>query len=121
MGVTGHLILAQASQQNDTGQFLAWIGALIVVVVLGTLVLLFVRRRMVGQAGEEPGGFSTMEEMRAMVARGEMSKDEYEQVRKAMIAKIKDQSPASPPATKREDGVSQEPPKDRETGPTPEQ
>ncbi|MFI4916557.1 MAG: hypothetical protein ACIAS6_08645 [Phycisphaerales bacterium JB060] len=120
MGLTGQFILAQASQQNDTGQFLAWVGALIVVVVLGTLALLFIRRRMVGQASDDPGGFSTMEEMRAMVARGEMSKDEYEQVRKAMIAKIKDQSAATPPATKREGGVFQGSPQDRETGSTPD-
>ncbi len=86
----GVAILAQANQDGgNTGQFLAWVGVLIVVVVIGTVVLLMVRRRMMDQSGEEPGGFTTMEHMRAMVARGEMSKEEYEQVRKAMITRIR--------------------------------
>lgn len=43
---------------------------------------------MMRQSGEGPAAFGTMEDMRAMVDRGEMSKEEFEQVRKAMIAKI---------------------------------
>ncbi len=87
MGVT---VLAQSGQnQGDMGQFLIWVGALIVAVVIGTIVLLVIRRKLSAQSAEDPGGFTTMEDMRAMVDRGEMSKEEYEQVRKAMIAKIR--------------------------------
>lgn len=87
MGVT--LLAQTGGSSGDTGQLLIWIGALIVAVVIGTVVLLMVRRHMVGQRSEDQGGFATMEEMRAMVGRGEMSKEEYEQVRKAMIAKVR--------------------------------
>lgn len=104
-------ILGQAASGGDTGRFLAWIGALIVVVVIGTVALLFVRRRMIGRSDTDQGGFSAMEEMRAMVARGEMSQEEFDQVRKAMIDKIK-ASKNQP-----EDGgrVSDAGPSDRET------
>lgn len=95
MDLSTPAILGQASSGGDTGQFLAWIGALIVAVVLGTIALLFIRRRMIGRADEDRNGFSTMEEMRAMVARGDMSQEEFEQVRKAMIDKMKaSQKPA---------------------------
>lgn len=87
MGVS---VLAQTGGSvGDTGQLLIWIGALIVVVVIGTVALLFVRRNMINQRGEDPGGFATMEDMRAMVDRGEMSREEYEKVREAMIAKVR--------------------------------
>lgn len=96
MGVAPRAMLAQAGQNGgDTGQLLIWVGALIVAVVIGTIVLLMVRRHMMRQSGEGATAFGTMEDMRAMVDRGEMSKEEYEQVRKAMIAKIK-QSQNSP-------------------------
>lgn len=89
MGVAVDVLLAQAGRSGgDMGQFLVWVGILIIVVVIGTIVLLLIRRKMETQRGEDPGGFTTMEDMRAMVDRGEMSKEEYEQVRKAMIEKI---------------------------------
>jgi len=92
----GITVLAQTGgSSGNTGQLLIWIGALVVAVVIGTVVLLMVRRNMVNNRGEESDGFATMEDMRAMVDRGEMSKEEYEQVREAMIAKVR-QSQNSP-------------------------
>ena len=113
MDLSTPAILGQAGSGGDTGQFLAWVGALIVAVVLGTIALLFVRRRMIGRADEDRSGFSTMEEMRAMVARGDMSQDEYEQVRKAMIDKIKTSQNLAGDAGR----VSEVDRQDRETGP----
>lgn len=89
MGVAVEAMLAQTGRSGgDMGQMLIWVGILIVAVVIGTIVLLLIRRKMDVQRGEDPGGFTTMEDMRAMVDRGEMSKQEFEQVREAMIAKI---------------------------------
>lgn len=91
MGLAKHLILGQTAPASggDTGRLLMWVGILIVVVMVGTVVLLMVRKRMMAADAQDRAGFSTMEEMRAMVARGEMTKEEYEQVRKAMIDKIR--------------------------------
>ncbi|UYV11610.1 MAG: hypothetical protein NCW75_09900 [Phycisphaera sp.] len=83
-------MLAQAGRGGgDMGQMLIWVGVLIVAVVIGTIILLMIRRWMENQRREDPGAFTTMEDMRAMVDRGEMSKEEYEQVREAMIAKVR--------------------------------
>ncbi|MEQ8317015.1 MAG: hypothetical protein RIE77_14165 [Phycisphaerales bacterium] len=116
MELSAPAILGQAASGGDTGQFLIWVGALIVAVVIGTVVLLIIRRRMIGRADEDRGGFSTMEEMRAMVARGEMSQEEFDQVRKAMIDKIKAAK------TEPQDGgrVSEAGPPDRETRTRPD-
>jgi uncharacterized membrane protein len=104
MGVT---TLAQGGPgQGDIGQFLIWVGALIVAVVIGTIVLLVIRRKLGQQTAEDPGGFTTMEDMRAMVDRGEMTREEYEKVREAMIAKIR-QSKDAPQAAKKQSGGNQ--------------
>ncbi len=113
MGLIAQAWLGQASGSGDTGQLLVWIGALIVAVVIGTVALLMIRRRMVGQRLEDRHAFSTMEEMRAMVDRGEMSQEEYEQVRKAMIARVKaEPKPTGTPSRGSEVGDA-----DRETDP----
>lgn len=102
MGVTHHAILGQTTQgSGDVGQLLLWIGILIVAVVIGTLVLLMIRRHLGGHRRDDTAAFSTMEEMRKMVDRGEMSQEEFEQVRKAMAERIR-QSPRAPEAPTRE-------------------
>lgn len=96
MGVAAAMILGQTTQGSGSiGQPLMWVGIMIVVVVIGTIVLMAVRRRMIGQRVEISATFGTMEDMRAMVARGDMSQEEYEQVRKAMIARVKQAQDAS--------------------------
>lgn len=77
---------------GDIGPYLLGVGILLVVVVLSTIVLLWVRRKMLESSNQGQTGFSTMEELRSMVDRGDMTKEEYEQVRKAMIDKIRSQS-----------------------------
>ncbi|MGD1917254.1 MAG: hypothetical protein ACFCBV_13855 [Phycisphaerales bacterium] len=86
-----YIVLAQAGRGSgqDLGQFLLWVGILIVVVVIGTLGLLMLRRRLGASGDQGHDGFSAMEQMRAMVERGEMSQEEFDQVRKSMAAKIR--------------------------------
>ncbi|MEQ8844041.1 MAG: hypothetical protein RIB58_04225 [Phycisphaerales bacterium] len=99
MGLSLDAIVAQSSPGSggDTGRFLAWVGILIAVVVVGTVFLVLLRKHVLTHRGEERSGFATLEEMRTLVARGEMSKEEYEQVRKAMIAKVR----SSPESTEK--------------------
>ena len=91
MGLIVEAMLAQSTPGTwgDLGRMLAWIGVLIVVVVFGTIALQILRKRANAYRTQADDGFSTMEELRSMVARGEMSKEEFEQVRKAMAAKIR--------------------------------
>lgn len=114
MGLAGVLSLGQTAPASggDTGRLLMWVGILIVVVMIGTIVLLMVRKRMMAVDAQDRAGFSTMEEMRAMVARGEMTQEEYEQVRKAMIEKIRqntgDPAKVQPGSHRGGDGSSDE-------------
>ncbi len=91
MELTASIVLAQAGggSGQDIGQFLVWVGVLIVIVVFGTIGLLLLRRRLGVSGDQGHDGFSEMEQMRAMVDRGEMSQEEFEQVRKSMVAKIR--------------------------------
>lgn len=79
---------------GDLGSYLLGVGILLVVVVVSTVVLLWVRRKMLDSSAQGFAGFSTMEELRTMVARGEMTKEEYEMVRKTMIDKVRQQTTA---------------------------
>jgi hypothetical protein len=66
---------------------LVWIGVLIVVAVVGGLVLVQVRKRVLGPGGKESAS-SAMEELRAMRASGAMSQAEYDATRKAMAKRF---------------------------------
>jgi len=98
MGLAAVPILAQAASGSgsDVGRILMWVGILIVIVVVGTIVLMTVRKRIMMGSAQGREGFSTMEDMRAMVARGEMTQEEYEKVRKAMIAKMRGTNGTTP-------------------------
>lgn len=97
MGLALLSILGQTTTGSwgDVRQVLVGVGILIAIVFVGTFVLLMFRKRMMAGSTQDQAGFSTMEEMRAMVARGEMTKEEYEQVRKAMIDKVRQAKEAS--------------------------
>jgi uncharacterized membrane protein len=102
MGVAISPFLGQTTQGGgDVGQLLMWVGILIVAVVIGTIVLLIIRRHMGANRSDETAAYSTMEQMRTMVDRGEMSQQEFEQVRKAMAERIR-RSQAAPEADPRE-------------------
>jgi hypothetical protein len=66
-----------------------WGAILIGVVVVGSVVIMLLRRRMnAGSSSVQEGGFS-LSELRAMRDRGEITSEEYEQTRANVIAKVK--------------------------------
>jgi len=89
------VLLAQS--WADTFRVLIWISVLIVFAVVGGLLVMALRRRVLEH--REPSGseMGTPESMREMVARGEMTREEYEQVRLAMVGKIRGQRAESAP------------------------
>lgn len=92
------LPLAQSS--TPTGQILLWVFVLIVVIVVGGLAVLELRRRLLSKdRGSMSAGL--MDEMRTMHARGELSDEEYDRVRKRMAARAAGRDPDEfAPATK---------------------
>ncbi len=73
---------------NSLGPVLLWLGVLIVVTLAGGAVLLWYRRRVLGEppAGEV-GSF--MDELRRAKDAGEISTVEFEAAKKQMVAKIR--------------------------------
>ncbi|MFG0307471.1 MAG: hypothetical protein ACF8Q5_14805 [Phycisphaerales bacterium JB040] len=83
---------AIAQGQTPTGQILLWVFVLIVVIVLGGLGVMALRRRLLSR-DDGAGASGLMDEMRAMHARGELSDEEYDRVRKRMAARAAGRDP----------------------------
>ena len=88
--------LAQSSQpaqalpargRGNTGSIFVWVAVLIAVIMVGGLLLMWLRRRMfMGDYMEQAGGL--MESLRKMRDTGQMSQEEYDAARKAMAARV---------------------------------
>jgi hypothetical protein len=89
--------LAKASQ----GEVLLWVGILVVVVVIGGLGILVLRRKLLAKDDGSAYGAGFLEELRAMHRRGEISTEEFEATKRAMTEKLKASLAAKPPATVR--------------------
>lgn len=83
--VTAQFVL---SATRET-QVLLWIGVLILVVVVGGIGAMLVRRRLLDKDAGAAGTAGFLDELRAMQRRGEISPEEFEATRKAMSAKIR--------------------------------
>lgn len=78
-------------QQLDMRGMLLAIGLMIGAIVLLSIVLLALRRRMLA-SGRDQEAMGLFEEIRRLHASGELTDDEYEQARQRMIARVKGES-----------------------------
>ena len=94
--------LAQFTEPGETHKYgeadiFFWGAILIAVVVVGSVFLMILRRRMnAAHASAQDAGFS-LSDLRAMRDRGEITPEEYEQTRARVIAKVKSQTAPKPP------------------------
>ena len=98
----GALIFAQITDGVDrSDQLLAdilpWLIALVAFVVVGGVVIYFVRRRLSADAGPTGDGF-TLHDLRQLHAAGELSDSEFERAKAVMIGRLKSSKVAPPPA-----------------------
>lgn len=70
-----------------------WLAVLVCLVVVGGVVIGFVRRWMKHDKTSVPVGF-TLSDLRAMHARGEISKDELTRAEQSMISRIRGDAPS---------------------------
>lgn len=73
---------------------LFWAGVLIVLVLAGAIGIFAMRRSVLGGRGGVPDNAGMMEQMRRMVKKGEMTQDEYDRARRAIVERAK--SPRTP-------------------------
>ncbi len=103
----GVLVLAQSS--GSTGQVLLWVGVLIGAVIAASVVVLVLRRKLLSPDHSVDNPASIMESLRVMRDRGEISLEEYERTRQAMIARATGKPiPRSAPAPARPTAVEPE-------------
>jgi|SRR6185295_7846088 len=87
-----------ATPDSGTGQAVLWIGILIVVAILGGLIMMAVRRRILSKDSLDDGTTSLMDQLRAMRDRGQISPEEYEATRRTMREKMARSVSAKPGA-----------------------
>lgn len=86
------VMLAQAGG-GGVGGTLLWVGVLMGVVIVASVVILAVRQRFLGPetSGVDQRGF--LDELRAMRDRGELSEEEFDAARRKMVAAISERDP----------------------------
>jgi hypothetical protein len=76
---------------------LVWVGLLIVAVMVLGAAILVLRRNVLSRGGPADQSPGFMEDLRRMRDRGEITPEEFEAARRAMIARIKGGERAPPP------------------------
>ena len=90
---------------TDIAPIFTWIGALIGIVVLGLVILLAVRRRlMVEDAAGSAGAAMTLHDLRTMLKSGEIDQDEFERMKAQIIGQA---SATSAPAGEEDGGADE--------------
>ncbi len=103
-------------------ELLPWLLLLLGLVVLGALLMVWIRRSFLsGDSGADDVQGFTLRSLREMRERGEISDEEYERARSAMIARVRSEKPASTgnaaeTSDEAPDGAKPEPPSDSASG-----
>jgi hypothetical protein len=105
------ITLAQAAQpapskpRSDSGGVFLWVAILIAIILIGFVLLMWLKRRIFSDAAQEQSG-GLMDSLRQMRDSGQISKEEYDATRKAMIARMAsvDPGPAAKPLKKPQSG-----------------
>ncbi len=90
-------VLAQAPEPGGghkygEGDVFFWGAVLIGLVTVGSVIIMFLRRRLKAGASPVQGAGFSLSELRAMRDRGEITPEEYEQTRTRVIAAVKKES-----------------------------
>lgn len=111
----------QAPPKGDILPVVLWLGILIVITVAGGLIVLAIRKRILSKSSDAADEASLMDSLRALRDRGEMSNEEFEATRRAMIDRVRSNlasqgispKPALPPHTMPRSGGPKPPPPTR--------
>jgi len=90
-------VVGQAAQPStaQAAQVGMWVGLLIVLVVVGSIVVLALRRRMLSK-DDAAGAVLTLSDLRTMRDKGLLSSEEYDAMRARMTQRAKDAALSDP-------------------------
>ena len=90
-------LLAQTSADKSSQLFadiLPWLIAIVVFVIVGGVMIYLIRRWLRSDSGTDPIGF-TLQDLRELHARGEITDEEFAHAREQMIGRLKQPGGAS--------------------------
>lgn len=82
------LLALQSAKSPPLGSVLIWVGVLMTLTLIGGLAVLWYRKQVLSKPQESDPG-TLMEQFRRMRDTGEMSAEEFEATKRAMIAKLR--------------------------------
>ncbi|MFI5379096.1 MAG: SHOCT domain-containing protein [Tepidisphaerales bacterium] len=74
--------------QHDVSSIFVWLLVLVVLIVVGCVLVAWVRRRLNVQDDNPSGGF-TLSDLRELRRQGKMSEEEFERAKSAMLASMR--------------------------------
>jgi hypothetical protein len=96
--VLGLAVLPSSDQSGKLfGEILPWLLVLIGVVMAGGVLIMFIRRRLQDSSSSSSPGF-TLQDLRNLHARGELTDDEFERAKTQMIGNLKSTTKPKPEA-----------------------
>lgn len=106
-------LAADPGGSGSLTRVMVWLGVLIVVTIVGGLVAMAVRRRLLGPDSRTDPRVGMLDELQRMRDRGEMTEDEYERTRRAIAERAAGKRSERPPGTQSGPGGSPPDPGDR--------
>lgn len=97
--ISGIVCAPHSLAQSGLAAAALWIAVLLAVVVGASIVLLVVRRRLLGEQSEDAGLGITLEDLRRMHARGELTDDEFAAAKRVVIGEAGGEADAAGPGT----------------------
>lgn len=79
------LLFAQSTTPPDVGRIVLVVALLLAFLLIGAVVILKLRRAVMGDQSNAAGTPLTLADLRAMHARGDLDDDEFERARAAII------------------------------------
>ena len=70
------------------GDMLPWLGMLAIIVLVGGVLAIWIRRRLTNNSSSQSIGY-TLEDLRILHERGELSREEFDLARQAMIKGVR--------------------------------
>lgn len=80
---------------SPTASILLWAGVLIVLAMIGGFVIMLLRRRLLGR-DETASDVGLMDQLRGMVERGEMTREEFDLARRKIVERAAADRPSRP-------------------------
>jgi hypothetical protein len=115
--IAGFQLPPIANSGNVLGDVAPWLGIMVILIIVGGVIAMNVRRKMNG--GDDSSGIGfTLSDLRAMHERGELTLEEFQRARDKMLGSVRGRESSSPAGS--ESRISRRVPPRRKPGTGPD-